>query len=179
MRALTLMAHAYSERRILLASLFFGLCVGNLLMLQPLLIAEAFGVRHYARIYGSSQLVTTLGVAAGPIMLGFLQDHFDYEVAYMSAAVASVVAFGLFVSAGPVRAASSAGSGRSRPARRSPPADPHDSRRRPGLVGADEATTGGSTGRTGGGEGLDRHDRLGPGVAVLVMTATAVPRSVS
>src|SRR3954471_1293322 len=65
--ALTLMAHAYGEAGILAASLLFGLCVGNLLMLQPLLIAEAFGVRHYARIYGSSQLVTTLGVAAGPI----------------------------------------------------------------------------------------------------------------
>lgn len=103
--ALTLMAHAYTKGAILTASLLFGLCVGNLLMLQPLLIAEAFGVREYARIYGSSQVVTTLGVASGPILLGFLQDHFDYEVAYMAAAVASVLALGLFVSAGPVRAA--------------------------------------------------------------------------
>ena len=74
-------------------------------MLQPLLIAEAFGVREYARIYGSSQVVTTLGVAAGPIMLGFLQDHFDYEVAYMAAAAASVLSLILFVASGPVRAA--------------------------------------------------------------------------
>jgi MFS family permease len=103
--ALTLMAHAYSREGILLASLLFGLCVGNLLMLQPLLIAEAYGVREYARIYGSSQLVTTVGVASGPVLLGFLQDHYDYEVAYMAAAAASVVALVLFVASGPVRAA--------------------------------------------------------------------------
>jgi MFS family permease len=102
--ALLLMAHAYGREGILLASLLFGLCVGNLLMLQPLLIAEAYGVREYARIYGSSQVVTTLGVAAGPVLLGFLQDHYDYEVAYMAAAAASVVALVLFVASGPVRA---------------------------------------------------------------------------
>ena len=103
--SLTLMAHAYSRNAILAASLLFGLCVGNLLMLQPLLIAEAFGVRDYARIYGSSQVVTTLGVATGPIMLGFLEEQLDYEVAYMAAATASVLALILFVASGPVRAA--------------------------------------------------------------------------
>jgi MFS family permease len=103
--SLTLLAGADTKPAILLASLVFGLSVGNLLMLQPLLIAEAFGVGEYAKVYGSSQVVTTLGVAAGPIMLGFLQDHFDYQVAYSTAAVASVLALVLFVTAGPVRSA--------------------------------------------------------------------------
>ena len=48
-------------------ALFFGATVGNLLMLQPLLLAEAFGVREYPRIY-LSQLLSTLGVAPGPAL---------------------------------------------------------------------------------------------------------------
>jgi hypothetical protein len=42
------------------------LTVGNLLMLHPLLLAERFGVRDYARIYSRSQFAATFGVAAGP-----------------------------------------------------------------------------------------------------------------
>jgi len=51
----------------------FGLTVGNVLMLQPLLLVDAFGTREYARIYSVSQLLTALGVAGGPALVGLLQ----------------------------------------------------------------------------------------------------------
>jgi MFS family permease len=79
--------------------------VGNLLMLQPLLLAEAFGVREYAKVYSSSQLVTTLGVAGGPILLGYLDDVRNYELAYIVAAISALVGLVLFVASGPVEQA--------------------------------------------------------------------------
>ena len=36
----------------------FGISVGNLLMLQPLLIAETYGQREYGKIYGLSNMLT-------------------------------------------------------------------------------------------------------------------------
>jgi MFS family permease len=96
------MSRANTEVGILGASVLLGLAVGNLLMLQPLLLAEAFGVREYAKIYSSSQLVTTLGVATGPILLGYLHDMRNYQLAYAVAAVSAVVGLILFVLSGPV-----------------------------------------------------------------------------
>jgi MFS family permease len=100
--ALALMAHAETKASILFASVLLGLAVGNLLMLQPLLIAEAFGVREYGRVYSFSTLVTTVGVAGGPILLGFLEDVRDYQAAYMVASVSCVLALALFIAGGRV-----------------------------------------------------------------------------
>ena len=44
-------------------------------MLQPLLIAERFGVLDYPRIFSRSQFVTMFGTAGGPLLLGWLYDH--------------------------------------------------------------------------------------------------------
>jgi MFS family permease len=86
----------------LLLAAFFGITIGNLLMLQPLLIAEAFGVRDYARIYSRSQFVSTLGVAFGPLLLGVVHDAQDgYALAYTLAGALSVGGALLLVRAGP------------------------------------------------------------------------------
>jgi MFS family permease len=92
--AMTTLAQAHSAPFVLGAALFFGATVGNLLMLQPLLLAEAFGVREYPRIYSFSQLLSTLGVALGPALLGVLYDGTGgYAVPYLAAGVASLVAW--------------------------------------------------------------------------------------
>ena len=78
----------------------FGLTVGNLLMLQPLLMAMAFGVRDYPRIYSVANLWMTVGIAGGPIVLGLLYDLSSYEVAFLAAAAASALAFVVFFAAG-------------------------------------------------------------------------------
>ena len=47
--ALLFLALAETQPLLLVASALLGLSVGNLLMLQPLLLVEAFGVKHTAR----------------------------------------------------------------------------------------------------------------------------------
>ncbi|MDF1766930.1 MAG: MFS transporter [Gammaproteobacteria bacterium] len=82
----------------------FGCTVGNLLMLQPLLIAEAFGLREYARIFSVANLMSSWGTAAGPAVMGYvfaLNDN-QYGGAYLFAAAAAAVGFALFASGGPL-----------------------------------------------------------------------------
>jgi MFS family permease len=90
--SLAWLATATSPGALLAGSVVFGATVGNTLMLQPLLIAEAFGVRDYARIYSVNLLWTTLGVAGGPFLLGLIHDATGgYTAAYVVAAILSVV----------------------------------------------------------------------------------------
>ena len=66
-----------------LASFGFGLTVGSTLLMQPLLVAEAFGVRSYARVYSITSLVTAAGIALGPTLLGALvQGGQSYSTAF-------------------------------------------------------------------------------------------------
>lgn len=86
---------------LLVASAVFGLSVGNILLLQPIVLAEVFGVRDYARVYGTSQLITTAGVATGPLLLGILRDLTDgYAAAYLAAVATSIAATVVLLGAG-------------------------------------------------------------------------------
>ena len=87
------------------ATILFGVTVGNLLMMQPLMLAEAFGLKAYGRIYSLSQLFMTAGVAIGPAAVGFLYEWLDgYGVAFLVMAAASLLAFIFILAGGPVRA---------------------------------------------------------------------------
>lgn len=69
------------------AALLFGCTIGNLLMLQPLVIADRFGVANYPRIFALCQLIVTgFGVAGGPYLLGYLHDVSSYTTSYLAAA---------------------------------------------------------------------------------------------
>ena len=69
----------------------FGLTIGNILMLQPLIISERFGVRDFPRIFSRTQLYTTIGTAGGPLLLGWLRDAAGgYRTSYLVAAVLSL-----------------------------------------------------------------------------------------
>jgi MFS family permease len=75
----------------------FGITVGNLLMLQPLIIAETFGLKDYARIYSWSNLLTMIGVAGGPALMGFLfVTSGSYQLPYLAAAGMGIVAYCIF-----------------------------------------------------------------------------------
>lgn len=83
----------------------FGCTVGNLLMMQALLLAEAFGLRAYGRIFSFNQLFMVAGVASGPAVMGVLYQYAgSYRAAYLTMAGASVIALLLIMAAGPVRA---------------------------------------------------------------------------
>ena len=70
--------------------ILFGATIGNILMLQPLLIAEKFGVRDYPRIYSRAQLFGLVGTAGGPLLLGWLHDWSGgYRTSYIVAGCCS------------------------------------------------------------------------------------------
>lgn len=74
----------------------FGITIGNLLMLQPLLIAETFGRREYSRIYSYSNFMSTMGVAAGPLLMGVIYQQMEsYQSAYLVASLSGL--FGLLI----------------------------------------------------------------------------------
>jgi MFS family permease len=89
--ALAVLAVAESTWMIFVAIVFFGATIGNILMLQPLLIAERFGVRDYPRIYSRSQLFGVMGTAGGPLLLGLLYDVAgSYVIPYFVASACSL-----------------------------------------------------------------------------------------
>ncbi|MGI9645948.1 MAG: MFS transporter [Ilumatobacteraceae bacterium] len=100
--SLVFLAVAESTAALFLAIVLFGVTIGNLLMLQPLLIAERFGVVDYARIYSRSQFIVIIGVAGGPLLLGWLYDESgSYRVPYVTASVLCVFGAALIAVAGP------------------------------------------------------------------------------
>ena len=87
--SLAMIAFADTAPMLVLSALLFGATIGNLLMLQPLVIAEAFGIAAYPRIFALEQLVVTAGVALGPFLLGALRDASGYRLSYLVAAAMS------------------------------------------------------------------------------------------
>ena len=102
--SLSILSGGYSIWTLYFGLAAFGATVGNLLMLQPLLIAEAFGVKDYARIFSVSNLMSSWGTAMGPAVLGFVYaaSGDSYEVPYLVAAGAGVVGFALFLMGGKI-----------------------------------------------------------------------------
>jgi len=105
LQAVGLTAFALAEGPVALigASVLFGVTVGNILMLQPLLLGEAFGLKDYGRIFALSQMFGTIGVAAGPALVGIVYDIAGgYAPAYLVIAVGSLVSLTVFALSGPV-----------------------------------------------------------------------------
>ncbi len=96
------LAVAQTGAAVLIGAACFGVTVGNLLMLQPLLMATAFGVRDYPRIYSVANLWMTVGVAGGPLALGVLYDLLSYQTAFLVASAASGLALVVFFGAGAI-----------------------------------------------------------------------------
>ena len=87
---LVVLGSSTSVAGLLVTSSAFGITIGSFLMMQPLLIAEAFGTRSYARIYSVSTLLASIGVALGPFLLGWAHDLAGgYRNAYALGAVMS------------------------------------------------------------------------------------------
>lgn len=107
LQALSFVLFAFVQGPIALfvASAVFGSTVGNMQMMQPLIVAEAFGLKAYARILSVSQMITTCANAAGPALLGFLYvTAGGYELAFLALTISSALGFASLYAAGPVRA---------------------------------------------------------------------------
>lgn len=103
--ALALLSQVDSGLLLVLCAILFGSTIGNILMLQPLLFADAMGARDYARIFALNQLIVVAGVALGPFLLGSLHDAASYEASYLTAAVFCLVGTALLSRAGSTQAA--------------------------------------------------------------------------
>ena len=80
----------------------FGATIGNMLMMQSLLIAQRFGVLDYPRIAARQGLISFTGTAGGPLLLGALHDFAGgYRSSYVVAGVCSLFGALLFSLAGP------------------------------------------------------------------------------
>lgn len=100
--SLSLLAGGFSVLTLCVGLFLFGASVGNLLMLQPLILAEAFGVKDYARIFSVSNLMSSMGTSIGPALLGFVYVANDslYAAAYIVAAAAGGLGLLLFLAGG-------------------------------------------------------------------------------
>jgi MFS family permease len=89
--------------------ILFGLTIGNILMLQPLLIAERFGVLDYPKIYSRSSFLAMIGTAAGPFLLGWLYDQSgSYRMPYAIGAALSLTGALVLSRGGPAEVESDA-----------------------------------------------------------------------
>ena len=97
---LALLAVAEDRAQILIGTVAFGITMGNSLMMHPLLLAERFGTRDYGRIYSTSQLITVIGVAGCPALIGVLYEASGgYTLPFLAATGVTLVGFavlGLF-----------------------------------------------------------------------------------
>lgn len=82
MAGLGILSVAEDTATVFLGAGLFGVSIGNLLMLQPLWLAEAFSGSLYPRVFALSNAATLLGVALGPFLLGVAFDIAGYTVAY-------------------------------------------------------------------------------------------------
>ncbi|MEQ8956120.1 MAG: MFS transporter, partial [Gammaproteobacteria bacterium] len=100
--SLLLLSTGFSPLTLYLGLALFGTTVGNLLMLQPLIVAAAFGVRDYARIFSVSNQMTSWGTAIGPALLGLAYglNNNQYSLSYQVAALAGALGLVLFLAGG-------------------------------------------------------------------------------
>ena len=93
---LAVLAVAEDPAQILAGTVLFGVTMGNSLMMHPLLLAERFGTRDYGRIYSTSQLVTVVGVAGCPPLIGLLYEASGgYAVPFLAVAGLTLVGLGV------------------------------------------------------------------------------------
>ena len=69
-------ARATSGTALGAAAFVFGLTMGNIFMLQPLLVSEFFGVSAFARVLGAMQLITQIACGLGPVAVGLAFERF-------------------------------------------------------------------------------------------------------
>ncbi|MEY4401613.1 MAG: hypothetical protein RL072_1478 [Actinomycetota bacterium] len=100
--SLTFVGFMNSSIGLLVGIALFGATIGNMLMMQSLLIAQRFGVLDYPRIAARQGLISFTGTAGGPLLLGALHDFAGgYRSSYVVAGVCSLVGALLFSLAGP------------------------------------------------------------------------------
>ena len=108
--SLLILAFAQPVWLIALGLAALGFTVGNLLMLQPLIMADRYGLKSYSRLFSWANFLSVLGVASGPGLMGWLfalSGGYQWPFLLASAAggLAALLFLGCRVSARPNRSA--------------------------------------------------------------------------
>ncbi len=75
------------------ASITFGLTVGNVTTLAPIIVRREFGAASFGAVFGVASCAIQLITAMGPGLYGLLHDAFgDYRYALISASVLDILA---------------------------------------------------------------------------------------
>lgn len=91
--AISLLAVSSSVAALLTGAILFGVTIGNVIILIPVVLVDEFGMRDYPSIYSVNQFLTTVGVAVGPILVGLLRDATaSYTLPLLTATVISTAA---------------------------------------------------------------------------------------
>ncbi|MCC6381413.1 MAG: MFS transporter [Dehalococcoidia bacterium] len=86
-------------------TLVFGFTIGNVYMMQSLLVGEIFGLVSFGAVFGLVSLASQVGSGGGPFMVGLLHDGTGgYGVPFTVTAVLTYLAAGAVLFARPVPA---------------------------------------------------------------------------
>lgn len=87
-------------------TLVFGFTIGNIYMMQSLLVGEIFGLVSFGSIFGLVNFAGQVGSGGGPFLVGLLEDVTgSYTVPFILTAALTYLAAGVILLARPVREA--------------------------------------------------------------------------
>lgn len=94
--ALAMLGSSGSAVAIFAGCFLFGMGVGNLITLPPLLVRDEFGQESFGTVFGVVAAAVQIGVAAGPGLMGLLRDTLgSYHLALWCLVALELVAIGL------------------------------------------------------------------------------------
>lgn len=96
--ALGLLALAASPVALVIASLVYGLTIGNVTTLSPIIVRREFGATSFGAIYGVGAMIIGLLSCLGPSLFGWLHDASgSYRLPFLVAAVIEVLALAVIL----------------------------------------------------------------------------------
>lgn len=91
--AILLIIHTQNVAATWILTLIFGLTIGNVYMMQSLLVGEIFGMVSFGAVFGLISLAGQAGSGLGPIGVGFLEDQTGgYTIPFTVTAILTYVA---------------------------------------------------------------------------------------
>jgi MFS-type transporter involved in bile tolerance (Atg22 family) len=104
--AVLLIVHIENVAATWALTLVFGLTIGNIYMMQSLLVGELFGMVSFGAVFGLISFAGQAGSGIGPIGVGFLEDQTGgYTIPFTVTAVVTYLAAVAVLFARPARQA--------------------------------------------------------------------------
>jgi len=101
-----LIVHIENTAATWVLTLLFGFTIGNVYMMQSLLVGELFGMVSFGSVFGLVSLAGQVGAGVGPVAVGFLHDQSDgYTLPFTVTAAITLAAAVFVLGARPARVA--------------------------------------------------------------------------